>query len=158
MINAPPIEWQMPHPLSDIDAPPLGHKCPAQWAIDAPPIGGDGCPTHWATNAPFPCPSYVWWTLMCRLVLVLLHLTQLLRNGLSYERPTHIKRCPNGCSLQTIVNHPKVIGSSNLHFFIFVQLKFVGKIKNASNFRINGICNDQRWSFDRAYWDLSSGV
>jgi len=34
----------------------------------------------------------------------------------------------------------------------------MGKIKNARNFRINGNRNDQRWSFDRAYRELSSGV
>ena len=41
-----------------------------------------------------------------------------LRNSLSYERPTHIKRYLNGCSLQKIANHPKLTSSSTCCFSI----------------------------------------
>ena len=79
-----------------------------------------------------------------------------LRNSLSYEQPMHIKQCPNGCSLRNITNHLKLIGSSTCSFHFRLIEICIRKIKNAGNFRIDGICNDQRWSFDGTYWELSS--
>lgn len=57
------------------------------------------------------------------------------------------KQYPFGCSLQKYVCHPKVIGSSTCSFS-------KGKITNVSNFR-NRVCNDQRWSLDKAHQKLS---
>ena len=73
-------------------------------------------------------------------------------------RVTNAHQCPNGCSLWNIMNHPKLIGSSNRSFHFRLIEMCIGKIENAGNFRIDGIRNDQRWSFDGTYWDLSSGV
>ena len=78
--------------------------------------------------------------------------SSVLRNGLCYERPTHIKRCPIGYSLQKIVGHPKLV---TLLSMLVIFKNCMAKIKTASDSRITGVRSDQRRSFDRAHWELS---
>ena len=63
-------------------------------------------------------------------------------NGLCCEQPMHIKHCPIGCSLRKPVGHSKLVGSIVPAVFHFHSIVVgIGKIKTASNFRNNGVCN-----------------
>ena len=57
-----------------------------------------------------------YWSLLCSDSGRLTFLKEI-RNGLCNKRPTHTKRCPIGCSLRKIVNHPcKLVCSSTCCF------------------------------------------